>query len=154
MATANPRRWSNWPRPAEPGHQDDADSLVHQLTGRGRAARDTNAKVQQLPTDALVAPPWVLGGQPNDHGLDLVGNRWSAAWPGWIGPMSTHHAAVPSKQRLGRDHEDGPLGPGHQTAERRQQRAVLGLEPRPWVLAAQNCSLVAEDQDLHLFGVR
>jgi hypothetical protein len=34
------------------------------------------------------------------------------------------------------------------------QRAVCGLEPRPWVLAAQDCQLVAEDQDLHLFGVR
>jgi len=32
--------------------------------------------------------------------------------------------------------------------------AVFGLEPRPWVLAAQNCQLVAEDQDLNLFRVR
>jgi hypothetical protein len=118
------------------------------------AGRDPAAKPQQLPADALVAPPWVLGGQPHDHGLDLVGNRWSAAWPGWIGPMSAHHAAVPSKQRLGRDHEDRPSGPGQETTERRQQRTVVGLELRPWVLAAQNCQLVAEDQDLNLFRVR
>jgi hypothetical protein len=67
------------------------------------AGRDPAAKAQQLPADALVAPPWVLGGQPNDQALDLVGNGWPAAWPGWIGPVSAHHAAVPSKQRLGRD---------------------------------------------------
>jgi len=68
--------------------------------------------------------------------------------------MSAHHATVPSKQRLGRDHEDRPSGPGQEAAERRKERAVLGLEPRPWVLAAQNCQLVAEDQDLNLFGVQ
>src|ERR671911_2602639 len=32
--------------------------------------------------------------------------------------------------------------------------AVLGLEPRPWVLTAQDGQLVAEDQDLHLFRIR
>jgi hypothetical protein len=68
--------------------------------------------------------------------------------------MSADHAVVPSQQRLGRDHEDRPSGPGQETAQRRQQRTVFGLELRPWVLAAQNCQLVAEDQDLHLFGVR
>jgi hypothetical protein len=65
-----------------------------------------------------------------------------------------HHAAVPSKQRLGRDHEDRPSAPGQQAAERCEQRTVLGLKPRPWVLAAQDCKLVAQDQDLNLLGVR
>jgi hypothetical protein len=62
--------------------------------------------------------------------------------------------AVPSKQGLGRDREDRPSGPGQEAAERGQQGAVLGLEPRAWVLAAQDRQLVAEDQDLHLFRVR
>ena len=61
---------------------------------------------------------------------------------------------MPSKQRLGRDHEDRSSGPGQKTTERRQQRTVPGLEPRPWVLTVQNCQLVAEDHDLHLFRVR
>jgi hypothetical protein len=100
------------------------------------------------------SPPRVLGGQPHDQGLHLIGNRWSAARHGWIGPVSAQHAAVPSKQRLGRDHKDRPSGPGQEAAERREQGAVFGLEPRPWVLAAQDCQLVAEDQDLNLFGVR
>ena len=43
---------------------------------------------------------------------------------------------------------------GQETAEGRKQRAVLGLEPGAWVLAAQDGQLVAEDQDLDLFGVR
>ena len=39
------------------------------------------------------------------------------------------------------------------TAEGRKQRAVFGLEPGAWVLAAQDGQLVTEDQDLHLPGV-
>jgi hypothetical protein len=68
--------------------------------------------------------------------------------------VPAHHAVVPSKQGLGRDHEDRPLGPGEEAAEDCKQRAVLGLEPRAWVLAAQDCQLVTEDQNLDLFGVR
>jgi hypothetical protein len=127
--------------------------LAPQDPGDG-AGGDTIAEPQQLPADALVAPVWVLGGQPHDHGLHLLGNRWPAAPLRWIGPAPADHAAVPSKQRLGCDHEDRPSGPGQEWAERHQQRAVLGVEPRPWVLAAQNCQLVAEDQDLDLLGVR
>jgi hypothetical protein len=130
-----------------------AGAVGAQHPGDG-AARDAKAKVQQLPTDPLVAPAWVLDGQPHDHGLYRVGNRWPAAWPGWIGPVPAHHAAVPSKQRLGRDHEDGPSRPRQQAAQRRQQRTVLGLEPRPWLLAAQDRQLVTQDQDLNLLGVR
>jgi hypothetical protein len=70
----------------------------------------------------------------------------------WRGPVPGHHAAVPSQQGLGRDHEDRPSGPEQQTTERRKQGAVLGLEPRAWVLAAQDCQLVAEDQDLDLLA--
>jgi hypothetical protein len=66
--------------------------------------------------------------------------------------VSAHHAAVPAKQRLGRDSEDGPSRPGQQAAQRRQQGAVLRLEPRPWVLAAQDRQLVAQDQGLNLFA--
>jgi hypothetical protein len=54
---------------------------------------------------------------------------------------------VPSKQRLERDHKDRPPAPGQAAAERRQQRAVMGLEPSPRVL-------VAQDQDLYLFRIR
>jgi hypothetical protein len=118
------------------------------------ASGNPAAKAQQLPTDALVAPS--------------AGSRWPAAQSRsapagepmadpalrWIGPAPAHHAPVPSKQRLERDHEDRPSGPGKETAERRQQRTVLGLEPGAWVLAAQDGQLVAEDQDLDLFGAR
>jgi hypothetical protein len=107
------------------------------------ACRDLAAKAQQLPADALVAPAWILGGQPHDQGLHLLGNRWPAAPRRRIGPAPAHHAPVPSQQRLGRDHEDRPSRHGQETAEGRKQRAVFGLEPRPWVLAAQDCQLVA-----------
>jgi hypothetical protein len=100
-------------------------------------------------------------------GSPSVGSRWPAARSSSaadresavgrvVGPgrsSAAHHAPVPSQQRLECDHEDRPSGPGQEAAQGGKQRAVLGLEPRPWVLAAQDCQLVAEDQDLHLFGV-
>jgi hypothetical protein len=135
--------WS-WRRLEAVGAQDPGDG----------ARGDLAAKPQQLPADALVAPPWVLGGQPHDQGLHLLGNRWPAAPLRWVAPASAHHAPVPSKQRLGRDHEDRPSRPGEEAAERRKERAVFGLEPGAWVVAVQYCQLVAEDQDLDLFGVR
>jgi hypothetical protein len=135
---------SIWCRLEAVGAQDPGDG----------AARDTKAKVQQLPADALGAPARVLGGQPHDQGLHRVGNRWPTAWSGRTGPVSPHHAAVPPEQRLGRDHEERPSRPGEETAERRQQGAVVGPEPRPWVLAAQGRQLVTQDQDLNLVRIR
>jgi hypothetical protein len=118
------------------------------------AGRDPAAKVQQLPADALVAP--------------TVGSRWPAARSrsgpgrvpvvGRVAGLDRSNVGAPCGGAIEaasrRDHEDRPSGPGQETTERRQQRAVFGLEPRPWVLAAQNCQLVAEDQDLNLFRVR
>jgi hypothetical protein len=100
-------------------------------------AEDLAAKAQQLPTDALVALAWVLG-QPHDQSLHLLGNHGRPRALRWIGPAPAHHVTVPSKPHLGRDHEDRPSGPGQQAAEGRKQRTVCGLEPRPWVLAAQD----------------
>jgi hypothetical protein len=128
--------------------------------GRWRAGpwrwslRRPGSHAAAAPRGCAGSPPRVLAGQPHDQGLHLLGNRWPAVRQRRIGPASAHHAAVPSQQRLGRDHQDRPSAPGQQAAERCEQRAVLGPEPRPWVLAAQARQLVAEDQDLHLLGVR
>ena len=116
--------------------------------------RRPGSQAAAAPRGSAGSPPRVLGGQPHDQRLHPLSNWWPAARHGWIGPASAHHAAVPSKQRLGRDHKDRPSRPGQQAAQRRQQRAVLGLEPRPWVLAAQDCQLVTQDQDLNLFRIR
>jgi hypothetical protein len=49
---------------------------------------------------------------------------------------------------------DGQAGCAGRSACPRKQRAELGLEPGVWVLAAQDRQLVAEDQNLDLFGIR
>ena len=56
--------------------------------------------------------------------------------------MSTHHATVPSKQRLGRDHEDRPSGPGQEAAERRKGRIALGGDADFCVFAPDEAFLV------------
>jgi hypothetical protein len=50
--------------------------------------------------------------------------------------------------------EHRPARPWEDPAERRQQRAVGGLQVGPWVLAAQHRKLVAQHQDLDLLGLR
>src|SRR6266487_2412516 len=75
------------------------------------AARDTKAKAQQLPADPLVAH---RGLSVSSRTIKL--RTWSGTggrprgMAGWSSVGA--HAAMPPKQRLGRDHEDRPLGAG------------------------------------------
>jgi hypothetical protein len=117
-------------------------------TGRGVAA-----KAQQLATDPLVAPPRILAGEPNDQLLHLVGNRWPSPRCRRVGPPPTHHAPVPAEQRLRLDQEHRPADPTDVAAQRREQGAIFGLQPGPWMLATQDREFVTQDQDLDLLGV-
>ena len=91
-------------------------------------------------------------GQADDQLLNVVVHRrssWSAAW---VGPGAGDHAPVPAQQRLGLDEEARPAGPGQDAAERREQGPVGRLQPGSRRLAAQDDELVAQDEDLEIFG--
>jgi hypothetical protein len=84
--------------------------------------------------------------------LHLLVERWSAGLAVRISPRAGDEAPVPAQQRVGLDEEAGPAGPGQDAADRGEQRPVGGLEPWSWGLAAQDGELVAEHQDLKVFG--
>jgi hypothetical protein len=60
---------------------------------------------------------------------------------------------VPAQQGGGLDQEGAPAPPGEQAAEGPQQGPVGILEAWPSDLAAQDAELVAQDQDLDVFGI-
>jgi IS6 family transposase len=59
---------------------------------------------------------------------------------------------VPAQERLGLDEEARPAGPGQDAADRREQGPVGRLQPGSRRLAAQDDELVAQDEDLEIFG--
>jgi hypothetical protein len=59
---------------------------------------------------------------------------------------------MPAQQRLWRDEKARPEVSGQDRTDRGEQRAVGGLEPRAWNLAAEHGELVAEDKDLEVLG--
>jgi hypothetical protein len=61
--------------------------------------------------NAVMAGITDVNGQESNFYL-YIAALTKAASPGWIGPMSAHHTAVPSRQRLGRDHQARPSGLG------------------------------------------
>jgi hypothetical protein len=83
--------------------------------------------------------------------LHVLVERWSAGLAVRISPRAGDQPPVPAQQRVGLDDEARPAGPGQDAADR-EQRPVGGLEPWSWGLAAQDGELVAEHQDLKVFG--
>jgi len=60
---------------------------------------------------------------------------------------------MPADQRCRRHHEQRPPATGQQTAQRGEERTVLGFKARSRVLAAENLELVTQDEDLDLLGI-
>jgi hypothetical protein len=67
--------------------------------------------------------------------------------------QASPNATVPTQQCVGLDHEDRSAVTAERTGERGEDRAVVGFEPRTRVLALQDGELVAEHEDLDVFGV-
>jgi hypothetical protein len=124
------------------------------LAAPGRSSWPTpGSQAQEFAADSLVAPPRILRGEPHDQLLHLVRDRRSPHGHGRVGPPSAHHAPVPAEQRLRLDQEHRPAGPREVAAQRREQRAILGLQSWPRMLATQHRKLVAQHQDLDFLGL-
>jgi len=111
------------------------------------------AEPGELAFDALIAPKRVLDGQADDQRLDLPGQRRSASRRGWVGPVTADHPTMPAQQRLGSHHERRPTPVREQPAQQRQPRLIDRLEPNTGLLAPKDLQLVAQHQDLDLFGL-
>jgi hypothetical protein len=59
---------------------------------------------------------------------------------------------MPAQQRIRLDQEARSAVAWQDTADRGEQRPVGGLEPGSWDLAAKDGELVAQHQDLKVFG--
>jgi hypothetical protein len=59
---------------------------------------------------------------------------------------------MPTQDRVGLHHEDGPAVTAEHTRERGEDRSVVGFEARPDDLAPQHGDLVAQHQDLDILG--
>ena len=59
---------------------------------------------------------------------------------------------MPTQDRVGLHHEDGPAVTAEDASERGEDRSVGGFEARPDDLALQHGELVAQHQDLDIFG--
>jgi hypothetical protein len=119
--------------PASPPCHDKTAAKVSHLHSIG----------QRLTAHPLVAPPRIVAGKPHDQLLHLPGYRRPSAAGGRVGPAPGHQAPVPAQQRLGPHQEHRPSRPWKQTAQRSEQRTILGLQAGPWMLAALHRKLVA-----------
>jgi hypothetical protein len=68
------------------------------------------------------------------------------------GPRPGHEPPVPTQQRLGRDEEARPAGPGEHPADRGEQGPVAGPECGSCALPAEHGELVTQDEDLQVLG--
>ena len=102
--------------------------------------------------EALVAPTGVLGGQADNQLLQVPVEWWSSWLAVRIGPGAGDQSPVPAQQRLRVDQEAGPAGSGQRAADGGEQGSVGGLQPGSWELAAEDGELVAQDEDLQVFG--
>jgi len=101
--------------------------------------------------DAPVSPPRVLPGQPPDQLTDLLRDRRA---PGGIriGPLVPHHAPAPGEQRGGCRDPAQPQMLRQQPHERGDHSAVGPVRFWAGDLAAQDCDLMPQDQDLYVLG--
>jgi len=59
---------------------------------------------------------------------------------------------VPAQQGLGPDQEARPARPRQDTADRGEQRPIVGPQPGTWSLSAEHGELMTQDKDLKILG--
>jgi hypothetical protein len=107
------------------------------------------AELEELATDALVAPPRVVAGEPDDQLFDLWWDgRSSSALAPPFRRTARDQVTVPPEQRLGPDDERRPPRFGEEPARRRQEDAVAGLKLWASILPFENLQLVSKHHDL------
>jgi hypothetical protein len=132
---------SPWCRTDAGRSQDPAD----------RTGAQTVSEPTEFPVEAPVAPGEVLVCQAQDQVTELVTDRWATGLVG-IGPLSGDQAAVPGQQRRGSDDAMSTQRAGEQAGQGGQDRPLRPAGPRPVDLTGQHGHLMAQDQNLEVFG--
>jgi hypothetical protein len=112
------------------------------------------AELLELAADAQVAPARILSGEA-DHEVPEVFRRRrpSRALPPPPPGAAGDQLTVPSQHGLGSDQKAPPAIARQHAGKGGEQHPVLGAETGPTLLALQHVELVAQDQDLDVFGV-
>jgi hypothetical protein len=110
-----------------------------------------NAEAGEFAVDAAVAPRRVLASESDDRGARF-GDGGGPPDPVRVGPVVGDEASVPTQQRVGLHEEDGPAVTADRARERGKDRAVVGFETRTRDLSVQYSELVAQHEDLDIFG--
>src|SRR6266545_5756095 len=125
------------------------EAFIEQHLAYGRR-RNQDAETLELTDDPFVAPVRVLGRESHDQLAQRALKRRSSGAPVGVCPAARDELAVPAKQRLRLEREDGPGRPAQRAGQRRQQRAISPRQLRPRRLSAEDRKLVAEDENLQL----
>jgi len=125
---------------------------VQDLPHCGR--RDRNAELGELTVDAAVSPQRILPRQANgkvSDAPDCGGPTGLASLARVV--LARGQLAVSGQQRRGRDRKDLTPAPArYEPCQRSEPGPVSGLVPRPADVAAQHRVLVAQNQQLRVFG--
>src|SRR5438552_14259551 len=76
---------------------------------------------------------------------------WSTG-PVGVGPVFRDEASMPPHDRVGFHDENGPAVTTNDARHRGEDGMVVGFEPHSSVLALQDGELVAQHEDLDIFG--
>jgi hypothetical protein len=105
------------------------------------------AQVDELTVDPPMSPSRVLPRQPHHQRADCRPDRWPATGR-WsqprVGPAPGDQLPIPAQQRSWADEPNIPTLPAQQTRQHRQHHPILGLQPRPYDLAAQHRNLMTQ----------
>src|SRR6266576_1906988 len=124
---------------------------VEDLPDRRRG--DRMAETDELAVDTPVTPGRILRRDPHDQCPEPRADRRAVPTSLRIRPVPGDKTAMPAQQGRRRNEERGrpPLPVEHPT-EPREHHAIAVVETRPWVLAAKHRELVAQHEDLDIFG--
>ena len=129
-------------RGREPGRGQDPPN---------RSRADAMPESEEFALDAPVPPAGVLPGELPDQFADLIRDRRA---PGGVrvGPLVLDQTPVPGEQGPRCHDPVQPKVPGQQPCQSSDHGPVGPVRFRAGDLTAQDCDLVPQYQDLHVFG--
>ena len=99
-----------------------------------------------------VAPGRVLAGQTPDEKPHVVGNPASRNDPMTVVPLGADQVTMSAADRVGRDEGRQTIPDWSQALKDGEHPSLLGSEPRPGHLTVEYVELLAQDQQLEVFG--
>ena len=110
------------------------------------------AEAGEFAVDTAVSPGRILCCHLDDEVPDLGSGRWPSRGVVWLCPVACDTSSVPAQESVGCDEPSVAAGPGECLGDGAEQRPVVIAQCGPLDLAAKHDELVAQDDDLDVFG--